>query len=141
MFTNLSMIYYDAFDRLTEKEVITPIGLTEDSSADKRSKSWNKDAYCKFHPGNEHDIEDCYKLKHLIQNMVDNRLYHSLLERNNHRKFCPSPKIMEKKGRFPLQSYLHSPQTCIQVVRLQFLQPEASIHRLKGSKTHGHSRL
>lgn len=49
------------------------MGPTEDPLVLKRSKSWNKDAYCKFHNGNGHDIEYFYKIKHLIQNMVENK--------------------------------------------------------------------
>lgn len=48
------------------------MGPTEDTPIDKRPKSWNKDVYCKFYRGNGHDIEDCFKLKNLSQNMVDN---------------------------------------------------------------------
>lgn len=67
------MTYSDAFNRITKKELITPIGPTKDPTGYKRSKSWNKDAYSKFHRGNRHNIEDFYKLKHLTQNMVDNK--------------------------------------------------------------------
>ena len=65
------MTYEQAFDRLTAKGALVPIGATPDPSDDKKSKNWNPNAYCKFHQGRGHTTENCIVLKHRIQDMVE----------------------------------------------------------------------
>lgn len=70
-FLPIGMTYEQAFDRLTAKGALAPIGPTPDPSDDKKSRNWNPNAYCKFHQGRGHTTENCIVLKHRIQDMVE----------------------------------------------------------------------
>ena len=48
---------------------LQPIGPTPDP--EKKTKYWNENAYCEYHRGKGHDTEKCYRLKHAIQDMIE----------------------------------------------------------------------
>lgn len=54
------------------EKLIYPIGPTLDPEEDKKGSNWDKYAHCKYHRGNKHRSNDCYRLKHLIHNMIEN---------------------------------------------------------------------
>ncbi|KAL2935368.1 Activity-regulated cytoskeleton-associated protein [Bienertia sinuspersici] len=60
-----------AFDRLKSKGAISPIGPTPDPAPENRSQRWDPAKYCKYHQGKGHSTEECFKLKDLLQDMVE----------------------------------------------------------------------
>ena len=60
-----------AFDRLYSKGKITPVGPIADPAPEKRSAKWDINKSCKYHQGRGHDTEECWTLKNLLQDMVE----------------------------------------------------------------------
>ncbi|XP_021727173.1 uncharacterized protein LOC110694306 [Chenopodium quinoa] len=77
-FTPIGISYNVAFDRLYDWGLIKPIGPTEDPAPEKRSSRWNPNSYCKYHRGNGHTTDECYRLQNLIQDLIDANNFHSL---------------------------------------------------------------
>ena len=69
--TPIGMSYDIAFDRLYDRGLIKPIGPTEDPAPEKRSSRWNPNSYCKYHRGNGHTTDECFRLQNLIQDLID----------------------------------------------------------------------
>ncbi|KAL2905309.1 RNA-directed RNA polymerase L [Bienertia sinuspersici] len=65
-----------AFDYLTTEGVLEPIGPTPDPVPHMRTKWWNPNKYFRYHQGNGHSTEKCFKLKDRIQDLVDNGSFH-----------------------------------------------------------------
>lgn len=65
------MTHEQAFDRLTAKGIITPLGPTADPPVEKRSKFLDANKYCKYHRGRGHSTEKCWSPKNLLQDMVE----------------------------------------------------------------------
>ncbi|KAK9665808.1 hypothetical protein RND81_14G137800 [Saponaria officinalis] len=70
-FDPLFMTYKQALDRLVKEGFITLPTPTPEPPVDKRSPRWNGSAHCHFHQGKGHTSEECFKLKHIIQDMID----------------------------------------------------------------------
>ncbi|KAK9682792.1 hypothetical protein RND81_10G096600 [Saponaria officinalis] len=70
-FDPLFMTYKQALDRLVKEGFITLPPPTPEPPVDKRSPRWDGSAYCHFHQGKGHSTEECFKLKHIIQDMID----------------------------------------------------------------------
>ena len=70
-FTPIGMSYDTTFDRLHSRGLVTPIGPIRDPEPEKRSPTWNPNANCKYHQGRGHSTENCWKLKEVIQNLID----------------------------------------------------------------------
>ncbi|XP_074298636.1 uncharacterized protein LOC141629555 [Silene latifolia] len=71
-FTNIGCTYAYALQRLSAQGKLNPIGPTPDPLADRQSKWYKPDAYYAYHQGKCHDTENCYRLKHEIQDMIEN---------------------------------------------------------------------
>ena len=69
--TPIEMSYDIAFDRLCDRNLIKPIGPTEHPAPEKRSSRWNPNSYCKYHRGNGHTTDECFRLQNLIQDLID----------------------------------------------------------------------
>ena len=65
------MTYTQAFDRLKGQGLINPIGPTPDPTPENRSQRWDPAKYCKYHQGKGHSTEECFKLKDLLQDMIE----------------------------------------------------------------------
>ncbi|KAL2903606.1 putative ABC transporter ATP-binding protein YjkB [Bienertia sinuspersici] len=65
-----------AFDYLTTEGVLEPIGPTPNPIPHRRTKWWNPNKYYRYHRGNGHSTEKCFKLKDRIQDLVDNGSFH-----------------------------------------------------------------
>jgi len=70
-FTPIPLTYTEAFKRFNEMQLLQPIGPTMDPPASDRSKKWDANQYCLYHRGNGHDTENCFRLKHKIQDLID----------------------------------------------------------------------
>ena len=70
-FTPLGMGYEQAFDRLVQKGALEPIGPTPEPPEDKKTRGWNGNAYCKYHRGKGHTTDNCWSLKHKLQDMIE----------------------------------------------------------------------
>jgi len=68
-FTPISLSYTDAFDRFEKLGFLSSIGPTPDP--EKKPAHWRANEYCKFHKGNGHTTENCYRLKHKIQDLIE----------------------------------------------------------------------
>ncbi|XP_074297658.1 uncharacterized protein LOC141628409 [Silene latifolia] len=71
-FTDIGCTYAYALQRLSAQEKLNPIGPTLDPPADRQGKWYKPNAYCAYHQGKGHDTENCYRLKHEIQDMIEN---------------------------------------------------------------------
>ncbi|KAL2892971.1 LexA repressor [Bienertia sinuspersici] len=49
---------------------------TPDPMSHRRTKWWNANKYCRYHRGNGHSTEKCFKLKDRIQDLIDNGNFH-----------------------------------------------------------------
>ena len=81
VFTPIGMSYDAAFDYLYANGLITPIGPIQEPEPEKRSQSWNPNVYCMYHQGRGHSTEQCWTLKHLIQDLIDSDQLHVHLSR------------------------------------------------------------
>jgi hypothetical protein len=70
-FTPLGMTLTEAFERLVASGHLAPIGPTTAPPPEFRRPGWNPDANCEFHRGRGHTTENCWKLKHTIQDLID----------------------------------------------------------------------
>jgi hypothetical protein len=70
-FTPIPISYREAFRRLRDMNLLSPLQPTIDPPTDKRPIWWDVNAFCIYHRGEGHDTEHCYRLKHKIQNMLD----------------------------------------------------------------------
>ncbi|KAL2904353.1 Replicative DNA helicase, partial [Bienertia sinuspersici] len=75
-YTPLGMSQEQANDYLTTEGVLQPIGPTSDPMPHRRTRWWNANKYCRYHQGNGHSTEKCFKLKDRIQDLVDNGSFH-----------------------------------------------------------------
>ncbi|KAL2897956.1 Basic leucine zipper and W2 domain-containing protein 1, partial [Bienertia sinuspersici] len=71
-YTPLGMSQEQAFDYLTTDGVLEPIGPTPDPMPHRRTKWWNPNKHYRYHRGNGHSTEKCFKLKDRIQDLIDN---------------------------------------------------------------------
>lgn len=67
----LRMTYDQAFECLKNKAILKPIGPTPDPPLEKWSSRWGASKYCKYHQVNDHSTEDCFRLKDLLQDMIE----------------------------------------------------------------------
>ncbi|KAK9749195.1 hypothetical protein RND81_02G108500 [Saponaria officinalis] len=65
------MSYAKALQRLVKQDYLKLLGPTPEPPGDKRSHRWDVAAYCDYHRGKGHSTEECFKLKHAIQDMID----------------------------------------------------------------------
>ena len=72
-YTPIGMSYDAAYDRLHAQGLITPIGPIREPELEKRSPSWNPDAYYKYHQGRGHSIKSCWTLKNHIQDLIESK--------------------------------------------------------------------
>ncbi|KAK9749209.1 hypothetical protein RND81_02G109800 [Saponaria officinalis] len=70
-FEPLNMSYADALKKLVKNDFLQLLGPTFEPPVDKRSPRWDATAYCDYHQGKGHDTEECFKLKHAIQDLLD----------------------------------------------------------------------
>jgi hypothetical protein len=70
-FTDLGMSLSKALVRLTESGHLKPIGPTPDPM--EKSPKWRESAYCNYHQGKGHETDNCFKLRHAIQDLIDNK--------------------------------------------------------------------
>ena len=89
-FTPIGMSYDAAFDYLYANGMITPIGPIRELAMEKHSPSWNPNTYCKYHQRKGHSTEQCWTLKHFIQDLIDSNQLHVHLSRQTSRFFFPS---------------------------------------------------
>ncbi|KAL2901053.1 Activity-regulated cytoskeleton-associated protein [Bienertia sinuspersici] len=75
-YTPLGMSKEQAFDYLTTEGVLEPVGPTPDPMPHRRTKWWNPNEYCRYHRGNGHTTEKCFKFKDRIQDLIDNGSFH-----------------------------------------------------------------
>ena len=68
------MSYDTAYDLLHSRGLITPIGPIQDPPLERRSPNWNPHAHCKYHQGRGHFTDDCWKIKEVVQGLIDNNL-------------------------------------------------------------------
>ncbi|XP_074278447.1 uncharacterized protein LOC141602037 [Silene latifolia] len=71
-FTDIGCTYAYALQRLLAQGKLNPIGPTPDPPADRQGKWYKPNAYYAYHQGKGHDTENCYRLKHEIQDMIEN---------------------------------------------------------------------
>ena len=69
--TPIGMTYTQALEKLHTQKKLFPMRPTPHPPEDKRSLKYNIHAYCKYHRGNRHDTEQCWVLKHVIQDMIE----------------------------------------------------------------------
>lgn len=80
---------------LIDKNLAQPQDPTKFCIPDIKPYWWNEKAYYIFHNGIRHDIEHCWKLKHLIQDLIENGKLeiHGLKTNVDHKAFKePLPK-------------------------------------------------
>ncbi|XP_074298824.1 uncharacterized protein LOC141629772 [Silene latifolia] len=65
-------VHYENARGLSAQGKLNPIGPTPDPLADRQGKWYKQNAYCAYHQGKGHDTENCYRLKHEIQDMIEN---------------------------------------------------------------------
>ncbi|KAK9671904.1 hypothetical protein RND81_12G063200 [Saponaria officinalis] len=70
-FDPLFMTYKQALERLIKEEFITLPAPTPEPPVDKRSPRWDGSAHCHYHQGKGHSTKECFKRKHIIQDMID----------------------------------------------------------------------
>ncbi|KAL2943503.1 Phosphatidylinositol 3-kinase VPS34, partial [Bienertia sinuspersici] len=70
-YTPLGMTYTQAFDCHKSQGLISPIGPTPDPAPENRSLRWDLAKCCKYRQGKGHSTEECFKLKYLLQDMVE----------------------------------------------------------------------
>lgn len=70
-YTPLGMTYSQAFEHLVKSKHLEPIGPTDEPPTEKKSKYWDANTYCKYHRGNGHKTETCFRLQDAIQDLVD----------------------------------------------------------------------
>ncbi|KAL2922230.1 Semaphorin-3ab [Bienertia sinuspersici] len=75
-YTPFGMSQEQAFGYLTAEGVLEPIRPTLDHVPHRRTKWWNPNKYCRYHRGNGHSTEKCFKLKDRIQDSVVNGSFH-----------------------------------------------------------------
>ncbi|KAK9698864.1 hypothetical protein RND81_08G137100 [Saponaria officinalis] len=127
-FEPLHMSYGEALKKLVKNDFLQLLGPTPDPPVDKRSPRWDATAYCDYHKGKGHSTEDCFKLKHAIQDLLDSgklpkptRPSNKANPLSNHAIFVGSIPIIDNsrlitaiKGKEPIQtidcSYLAKPE-------------------------------
>ncbi|KAL2930840.1 Glutamate--tRNA ligase [Bienertia sinuspersici] len=106
-YTPLGMSQEQAFDYLTTEGVLEPIGPTPDPMPHRRTKWWNANKYCRYHRGNGHSTEKCFKLKDRIQDLIDSGSFH-ISSRKKNQTFKPtlSQSYRSMKKNVPLTQLL-----------------------------------
>src|SRR6185503_17290726 len=66
------MSYETSFEKLHYKGLVMPIGPIKDPVPEARPPKWDPNKNCKYHQGKGHDTEECWKLKEVIQDLIDN---------------------------------------------------------------------
>lgn len=69
VFTKLGMSYSQAAMLLITHKVIRPISPMQEPA--EKPVWWDSSEFCLYHEGNGHSTEDCYRLKHKIQDLLD----------------------------------------------------------------------
>ena len=69
-FSNLGMTLTQAYENLTSKGFIKPLGPTP--MPNHVPPTWNLKEYCHVHQKSGHKTDNCFHLKHEIQNLIDN---------------------------------------------------------------------
>lgn len=70
-FTKLGDSYADIFKMLIAHNLAHPQDPTKHRIPDPKPHWWDEKAFCVFHNGIGHDIENCFKLKHLVQDLIE----------------------------------------------------------------------
>lgn len=71
-FSKLGDSYEDVLKTLIDNNLAQPQDPAKFHILDIKPYWLNEKAYCIFHNGIGHDIEHCWKLKHLIQDLIEN---------------------------------------------------------------------
>ncbi|XP_074288461.1 uncharacterized protein LOC141613616 [Silene latifolia] len=71
VFTDIGCTYTYALERLKAQGKLNPIGPTPEPTLEQRPKWYRPEAYCAYHQGKGHDTEKCFRLKHEIQDMIE----------------------------------------------------------------------
>ena len=50
------------------------MGPIQDPPLERRSPNWNPNAHCKYHQGRGHFTDNCWKVKGIIQNLINDGL-------------------------------------------------------------------
>ena len=69
-FFDLGMTLTQAYENLTSKGFIKPLGPTP--MPNHVPPTWNPNEYCHLHQKSGHKTDNCSRLKHEIQNLIDN---------------------------------------------------------------------
>ena len=69
-FSNLGMTLTQAYKNLSSKGFIKPLDPT--SMPNPIPPTWNLDEYCHYHQKSGHKTDNCFHLKHEIQDLINN---------------------------------------------------------------------
>ena len=61
----------DIFKTLLAHNLVQPQDPSKFRIPDPKPHWWDEKAFCVFHNGIGHDIENCFKLKHLVQDLIE----------------------------------------------------------------------
>ena len=91
-FSYLGMTLAQAYENLTSKRFIKPLDPTP------MPLTWNLNEYVHFHQKSGHKTDNCFHLKHVIQDLIDNGT-------------LPNPNIITKPNirKNPLPDYHRAP--------------------------------
>ena len=62
------------YDLLYSRRLITLIGPIPDPPLERRSPNWSPHAHCKYLQGIGHFTDDCWKIKEVVQGLIDDNL-------------------------------------------------------------------
>ena len=109
-FSDLGITLTQAYESLSSKGFIKPLDPTPIPNL--LSPTWNLNEYCHYHQKSVHKIDNCFRLKHEIQDLIDNGT-------------LPNPNIVTKPNirKNPLLDYHRAPppyQNWVQIDEIEW---------------------